>query len=244
MNHTTHDLELLAALATGYEPDRAAAEALVSSCDECRVVYEGQEQMRLMLAEAGRAQLTENEQSRLLAAIDAARPAPVRPLEVRKPQPKTLSPIWGRAMAVAAAMAVVVGVGATIASQQGSSGATTTVAADTAAAPEFAAGGGSTDERATETTAASAATIYQLAVSEDLDQLKAEAEALADETTAAEGAAVADASCVKETEDLTIEERGESIYQRREVLLLLVEDDDELSPRAFFLDDCTEISLP
>jgi hypothetical protein len=135
----------------------------------------------------------------------------------------------------------VVGVGATIASQQGSgAAATTSVAADAAAAPEFAAGGATNSERAVATTAASA-TLAQLESATDLDRLKAEAEGLADDGAPEEDASV---SCSEETEDLLVQERGESFYQGRQVLLLLVAEDDELSPRAFFLDDCTEIPLP
>ncbi|HJR88267.1 MAG TPA: hypothetical protein VJ930_11500 [Acidimicrobiia bacterium] len=236
MNHDAHDLELLAAHASGYEPDRVAAEALISGCAECRVLFEEQLQLRSLLAGVGSAQLTEREQSQMATAITAALPVPMR----RKTETKPMSPIWGRMMAAAAALAVVVGVGATIASQQGSGNAATTSMAADAAAPEFAAGGATNTERATATTAASA-TLAQLEAGGDLDELKAEAEALADEGTPAGDASV---SCVEETEDLAIEERGESTYQGRQVLLLLVEDDGELSPRAFFLDDCSEIVLP
>ncbi|MGH8923890.1 MAG: hypothetical protein ACRDWA_04495 [Acidimicrobiia bacterium] len=245
MNHSTHNLELLAAHASGHEPDRAAAETLLSTCDECRLVYEEQVQMRSMLARAGYAHLSASEQAQLAAAIGAARPGPARSFEARRAQPKTLNPIWGRVMAAAAAMAVVVGVGATIASQQGGDlAATTTVAADTAAAPEFATGGAENGERAPATTAASAeATLYQLEAAGDLDRLKAEAEALSDETTAQDSAAL-DAQCAEETEDLTVSARGESTYQERAVLLLLAEEDGDLLPRAFFTDNCSEIPLP
>lgn len=237
MNHDTHDLELLAAHASGYEPDRIAAEALISSCEECRVLFEQQLHLRSLLTEVGLAQLTESEQSQLEKAVTAAMPAPIR----RKTETKPLSPIWGRMMAAAAVMAVVVGVGATIASQQGSGGAaTTTIAADAAAASEFAVGGATNTERAPATTAASA-TLAQLEGAGDLDQLKAEAEALADEAAPEGDASVA---CAEETEDLAIEERGESTYQGRQVLLFLVEDEGELTPRAYFLDDCSEIALP
>lgn len=237
MNHDTHDLELLAAHASGYEPDRAAAESLISACEECRVLFEEQLQLHSLLAEVGPAQMTDSERSQLLTAITAALPVPIR----RKRESKPLSPIWGRMMATAAALAVVVGVGATIASQQGSgAAATTSVAADAAAAPEFAAGGATNSERAVATTAASA-TLAQLESATDLDRLKAEAEGLADDGAPEEDASV---SCSEETEDLLVQERGESFYQGRQVLLLLVAEDDELSPRAFFLDDCTEIPLP
>ena len=241
MNHGTHDLELLAAYASGYEQDRPAAEALITSCEDCRVIYEQQVQMRSLLAGLGPASMTEAERAQLASAITAALPAPVPRLAPRRSQ--RLSPIWGRMMATAAALAVVVGVGATIANQQGGAAATTTLGAETAAAPEFAAGAADSGERATATTTASAATIYQLASAEDLEELKAEAEGLADDGAAEEDAAVA-ATCAEETEDLTIRARGESIHQGREVLLLLAEDDGELSPRAFFLDDCSEILLP
>jgi hypothetical protein len=138
----------------------------------------------------------------------------------------------------------VIGVGATIASQNSSENAATTFAADTAAAPEFAAGGSDNGERSMVTTAAGAATLYQLEAAGDLDQLKAEAEALADDTSSEDGTAVAVASCAEETEGLAIRARGESTYQGRTVLLILAEDDGEISPRAFFADDCTEIPLP
>ncbi|HJU52203.1 MAG TPA: hypothetical protein VJ815_07710 [Acidimicrobiia bacterium] len=236
INHDSHDLELLAAHASGYEPDRIAAEALISSCEECRTLFEQQVQLRSMLMEVGSAQLTPSEQSQLLTAITAALPIPIK----RKTEPQPLSPIWGRMMAAAAALAVVVGVGATIASQQGSGASATTIAADAAAAPEFAAGGATNTERAPATTAASA-TLAQLEAAGDLNQLKAEAEALSDEGAPTEDASV---SCAEETEELVIEERGESTYQGRPVLLLLVKDDGELSPRAYFEDDCTEIPLP
>jgi len=243
MNHNTHDLEVLAAYASGYEPDRTAAEALVSSCEDCRGIYEEQLRMRSLLSHAGTVYLTESEQVQLVTAIAGAMPGSVRRLDISKAQPKPLSPVWGRMMAAAAALAVVIGVGATIASQNGSGNAATTFAADTAAAPEFAAGGSGNGERSTVTTAAAAATLYQLEAAGDLDQLKAEAEALAaDDTSSGEGNAVAE--CAEETEGLTIRAIGESTYQGRAVLLMLAEDDDEVSPRAFFTDDCTEIPLP
>jgi hypothetical protein len=243
MNHNSHDLEVLAAYASGYEPDRTAAEALVSTCEDCRVIYEEQLRMRSLLSHAGTVHLTESEQVQLVTAAGAM-PGSVRRLDISKAQPKPLSPVWGRMMAAAAALAVVIGVGATIASQNGSGNTATTFAADTAAAPEFAAGGGDNGERSTVTTAAAAATLYQLEAAGDLDQLKAEAEALADDTSSGEGTAVADGSCAEETEGLTIRAAGESTYQGRAVLLMLAEDDGEVSPRAFFTDDCTEIDLP
>ena len=243
MNHNSHDLEVLAAYASGYEPDRTAAEALVSSCEDGRVTYEEQLRMRSLLSHAGTVHLTESEQVQLVTAAGAM-PGSVRRLDTSRAQPKPLSPVWGRMMAAAAALAVVIGVGATIASQNGSGNAATTFAADTAAAPEFAAGGGDNGERSTVTTAAAAATLYQLEAAGDLDQLKAEAEALADDTSSGEGTAVSDGSCAAETEGLTIRATGESTYQGRAVLLILAEDEGEVSPRAFFTDDCTEIQLP
>lgn len=240
MNHDAHDLELLAALASEHEPDRIAAETLISECAECRVLFDEQLQLRSLLAEVGSAQMTESERSQLLTAVTSALPTPMR----RRTETKPLSPIWGRMMAAAAALAVVVGVGATIASQQGSgNAATTSLAADAAAASEFAVGGATNTERASAAspTTAGVATLAQTEAEGDLDRLKAEAEALADDSAPEEDASV---SCAAETEDLEIRERGESVYQGRQVLLLLVEDDGELSPRAFFLDDCTEIALP
>jgi hypothetical protein len=244
MNHNSHDLEVLAAYASGYDPDRTAAEVLVSSCEDCRAIYEEQLRMRSLLSHAETVRLTESEAVQLVTAIAGAMPGSVRRLDTSKPQPKPLSPVWGRLMAAAAALAVVIGVGATIASQNSSENAATTFAADTAAAPEFAAGGSDNGERSTVTTAAGAATLYQLEAAGDLDQLKAEAEALADDTSSEDGTAVAVASCAEETEGLAIRARGESTYQGRTVLLILAEDDGEISPRAFFADDCTEIPLP
>jgi hypothetical protein len=244
-NHTSHDLEVLAAYASGYEPDRSAAESLVATCNDCRVIYEEQLQMRSLLSHAETAYLTESEQVQLVTAIAGAIPRSVRRPDNGKAHAKPLSPVWGRMMAAAAALAVVIGVGATIASQDGPGNAATTFAADTAAVPEFAAGGGvGSGERSTVTSAAGAATIYQLEVAGDLDGLKAEAEALGDDTSSGEGTAVADVSCAEETEELTIRAIGESTYQGRAVLLILAEDDGEVSPRAFFTDDCTEIRLP
>lgn len=241
MNHDAHDLELLAALASEHEPDRIAAETLISECAECRALFEEQLQLRSLLADVGSAQMTESERSQLLTAVTSALPVPIR----RKTETKPLSPIWGRMMAAAAALAVVVGVGATIASQQGSGNSATTSLAADAAAPEFAVGGATSSERASTAaaspTTAAAATLAQADAKGDLNRLKAEAEALADDSAPEEDASV---SCAAETEDLQIRERGGSFYQGRQVLLLLVEDDGELSPRAFFLDDCTEIALP
>jgi hypothetical protein len=238
-NHNSHDLQVLAAHASGYEPDRNAAEALVASCEDCRIIYEEQLHMRSLLTGVGSAHLTESEQLQLVTVVAGAMPALARRPDIPETKLRPVSPVWSRMMAAAAALAVVIGVGATIASQDGSRNAATTLAADTAASPEFAAGGAG--ERATVTTAAGAATL-QLEAAGGLDELKAEAAALADDPPSGEGAAVAE--CAEETEELTIRAIGESTYQGRAVLLMLVEDSGEVSPRAFFIDDCTEIALP
>jgi hypothetical protein len=238
-NHNSHDLEVLAAYASGYEPDRNAAEAMVASCEDCRIIYEEQLHMRSLLTGVGSAHLTESEQLQLVTVVAGALPASVRRPDIPATKLRPVSPVWSRMMAAAAALAVVIGVGATIASQDGSRNAATTLAADTAASPEFAAGGA---ERATVTTAAGAASL-QLEAAGDLDELKAEAAALADDPSAEE-AAVADVSCAEETEELTIRASAESTYQGRAVLLMLVDDSGEVSPRAFFIDDCTEIAFP
>ena len=240
-NHNSHDLAVLAAYASGYEPDRSAAEALVVSCEDCRMIYEEQLHMHSLLSGVGSVRLTESEQLQLVTAVVGAMPPSVRRPDKPETKVRPISPVWSRMMAAAAALAVVIGVGATIASQDGSRNAATTLAADTAASPEFATGGAA--ERATVTTAAGAATL-QLQAAGDLDELKAEARGLADDPSSEEGAAAADVACAEETEDLTIRARGESTYQGRAVLLMLVEDSGEVSPRAFFMDDCTEIALP
>lgn len=244
MTHSTHDLEVLAAHASGFEPDRGAAEALLATCEECRLVYDEQVGMRFVLSQAGAARLNEAEQATLLAALGTALPiaSPVTRLESIRhgPANKPLSPVWGRMLAAAAALAVVVGVGALLPNRGNQT--TTTLAATDAAAPEFAAGGAN-DEQAAETTAA-AATIYGLTASDELSGLKAEAQALEEADANQARMADLDDQCPSETEGLTIRAIGESTYQERRVILILAESDGEVSPRAFYADDCSEIPLP
>jgi hypothetical protein len=236
-DHATHDLELLAGAASGYEPDRVGAEELMGSCEECRLVYEEQLETRSLLLQSGLVRMTAAEERQLLSAVSSAFPAQLKQRRARQ-QSKALSPIWGRVMAAAAVLAVMVGIGATVATQQLAGGGATTTAAAAAAPAEMAAGGAEADERST--AASSSLLAYGLAADDDAARLKVEAESLAADNAAQ--AADEEVVCAEELSDLTIRARGESSYQGRPVLLVLT--DGEPQARAFFADDCTEIALP
>lgn len=134
--HTHHDLDLVIALAEGSLADPSAAEELIASCSECADTYEAYLTVRAAVAAAPAPAMTELEKRRMSnalwaeLAVDGTAPAGLSPAPVdgsartradaptprtrdHAPTPRT-TPWWYRVAPVAAALAVVVGVGATL----------------------------------------------------------------------------------------------------------------------------------
>lgn len=236
MNHSEHDLDVLASWASGYEPDRRRAEEFIALCPECAEFHLEQTRIRAMLLEAGTARLRPEEAAALTAAITAAQPVALS----TRPAPKPLSPIWGRVLGAAAALAVVTMIG--FALQPGGGAATATTGLFSAEA----AAGGEADRATTElyaapaTTAAASAVAGDTAIQDgDLARLEEESERLLVAPPEASQGAL---PCPEVATDAIAS--AEVDYRDRTVLLLLVEEDGERIVRAFFTDDCSEILLP
>ncbi len=238
MNHTEHDLDLLASWASGYEPDRRRAEEFMSQCPECAAFFTEQSQVRSLLAGMGSARLRTEEATSLLAAVSTAQPLPVTL------KPKPISPIWNRLLGAAAALALVTAIGIAF-RPSGGAGEVPTNAASGAASDSRAAESAlemqaATTMAASETTAA---TFGDATMAGDLDTLKTEADTLQSEPP--EGAANAHRLAVEcPALDLEILALVETTYQERETFLILVEEEGATVVKAYFADDCTEIVLP
>lgn len=108
--HSEHDLDLISDLVEGRLDDPAPAEALIATCAECAEAYEAHRLVKAAVAAEPAVSLNDLERRRLHDALWAdLAPAPARP-EPRK----ATTPWWYRVAPVAAALVVVVGVGAVL----------------------------------------------------------------------------------------------------------------------------------
>ena len=260
MTHLDHDLDLIAAHAAGDPADREQAESLVRSCPECANEFREQLAMRQLLGNVPAAQLTSFEADALHRGVMSQLPAPVVDLAAARNR-KLLSPVWGRLSAVAAVLAGVVVIGTIFATGGGGDGAATTTIGF-----ELAAGESSEDRMAAAaaTTAASESTFAGatgqnledsagIAGSDEnsLDSLAGKARLLLEQeineaaptATTAAGNLDYEAACPALTE-LTVVKTAEASLDERPVIILVIEEDDVLSARAYFTDDCSEIDLP
>lgn len=133
--HNDHDLELIAALAEDRLEDPAPAEDLVRTCPECADAFHSHRTVLDAAADDAIAPLDDLERRRLRTSVwealeadrAAGSPRPAFPSQAR---PKT--PWWYRVAPVAAALVVVVGVGANLVRQDGDQATATTAAGLTA----------------------------------------------------------------------------------------------------------------
>ena len=259
MTHLDHDLDLIAAHAAGDLADREQAESLVQSCPECATELREQLAIRQLLGNAPTAQLTTFEADALHRGVRSQLPAPVIDLAAARAR-KPLSPVWGRLTAVAAVLAGVVVIG-TVFANGGDENATAT----TTIAIELAAGESSEDRMAAAAaTTAAAETTFAAGAGQNLedagiagsdedslDSLAGKARLLLEQEingaapTATTSAANLDyqAACPALAE-LTVVTTAEASLDERPVIILVIEEDDVLSVRAYYTDDCSEITLP
>ncbi|CAN5273257.1 hypothetical protein BH18ACT5_BH18ACT5_01100 [soil metagenome] len=250
MNHSQHDLDLIASYATGDMSERAQAEALMASCTECAAEYREQVAIRQLLGGLGVAPLTTDEAARLQAAVWSRLPAPVTDLSTRTAR-KPLSPVWGRLTAVAAVLAGVVLVGSVLVRSGGGDATFTTLAAELNAGESSAERASATTIAATETT--TDATVQEdagvmLALDNSLDSLGIRAQELLAQVksgnTPTTAAPAADAASCREVDDATVLARTEASLEQRQALIVIVQGETEPEARAFYTDDCSEIDLP
>lgn len=112
--HTEHDLDLVIALADGSLTDPHPAEDLVATCPECADTYEAYLAVRAAVAASPVATMTDLERRRLHNSLWAEIADEKAPAASPAPAAAPRTPWWYRVAPVAAALAVVVGVGATL----------------------------------------------------------------------------------------------------------------------------------
>jgi hypothetical protein len=243
MTHSTHDLALIAGLAAGESDPQA--EALVATCELCAEEYREQLAMKGLLAEISPATLNADEARLLRERVMGSLSTPVvDELALRR---KPLSPVWGRLTAVAAAIAGITLVGAVVTSGGGAGSATTS-------SDDFALIGQSSDMRAAATTAAAtaeasggAADSVMLAPDESFADLKGQAQELLDQARSGNvsttAAPAAEAESCELPPDLEIVTQAQTTLNERPVVIVIVETEAGLVARAFYTDDCSEITL-
>ena len=240
MNHSEHDLDLLASWASGYEPDRRRAEEFMAQCPECAAFFAEQSQVRSLLAGVGTARLRPEEATSLLAAISTAKALPAALSQRAKP----ISPVWNRLLGAAAALAVVTAIGIAIRPSGGAGEMPTNAAAGAASDSRAAESALEMQSATTSAAAGTTAGVFTAAdAAGDLDSLKAEADAFAaeppEDTANAQRLAFLCPSV-----DHEILASVETTFQGRETFLILVEEEEAPVVKAYFSDDCTEILLP
>jgi anti-sigma factor RsiW len=127
-----HDFELIAAIAEGElsPAEQSAAEATLASCDDCRSDLELQREALAFIRAAGPVKMNDLERATIYRNVQAAvRPSPTSVSKPSVPWFQRLMP----AMAAAAALLVVVGIGSVLVNGAGdadSAAETTTVAGE------------------------------------------------------------------------------------------------------------------
>ena len=237
MNHSQHDLDLIASYATGDLSVRAQAEALIASCPECAAEYREQAAIRQLLGGLGVAPLTTDEAARLQAAVWSGLTPPVTNLSTRAAR-KPLSPVWGRLTAVAAVLASVVLVGSVLVRSGGGDAALTTIAAELNAGESSAQRASATTFAATGTDAGATAQEdagAMLALDDSLDSLGIRARELLDQVksgnTPTTAAPAADAPSCSEFDDVTVLATTEASLESRPVLIAIVQGETEPEAR-------------
>lgn len=254
-NHDLHDLDLIAAHASGEVDPRA--EVLVSTCGDCRAEYDLQRQVREWLSLAPAVTMAEHERSalqhRVAGQID--RQAMAGTQDRRKTQaPGALLLRIGAAAAGIAVLAGLTGVLGQIGG--GSAGSATTVAAaGTLAATEsmLAADDGDLSEPDASTEATTA--MLGMAAPEsrglpggDEAAVREEAktlteEAVTDTATAAAENRVAQPPCVEEIEGLAPLLWAESFLDGEPVVIIVVEGEENPEALVFILKTCELVDL-
>jgi hypothetical protein len=243
-NHDRHDLELIAAHASGESDPRAVA--LVENCAECRTEFELQQRVRSWLQAAPSVAMAEHERDALHSRV-SQRLAGARSSSRRVPG-AWLLPVG----AAAAAVAMVAGLSGVL---RGGQGAALTMVAGSLAADaggnvtgeELYAGAAAAEAPAT-TAAALAAPAARTLPGGDLDAVRAEAEALAagesDQgmTEAADMSAVP--PCLEAIGDSAVIRWATSILDGEPIVIMIVSTDEEApETRVFVVEDCSPVDL-
>lgn len=146
--HKHHDLDLIADFAAGRLDDPESAQAMVATCPDCSRAYHNHRTVLEAVSRQSPAVLNDLERHQVRMAVwEALGPEPSRAVSASR------TPWWYRVSAVAAALVVVVGVGATLLGGRGGGTATMagealTTTADAVEAPAdtfAAASGGAAD---------------------------------------------------------------------------------------------------
>jgi hypothetical protein len=248
-NHDQHDLDLIAAYASGEIDPRA--EDLVGSCAGCRVEFDLQRQVREWLVSAPMVTMADHERSALHHRVTAqlGHVLKNRRAGARRFAPSTLLVRLG---AAAAGLAVVLGLSGVMGQLGfgGATAATTTLAATEAVNAQV------TDEAsglAASTTAAPSAD-YGLAsmrsslIGGDADAVREEAKALAEELNVPTYAGqatdrVAAPPCVDQIEGLTPLLWAESLLDGEPIVIIVVEGEDQPEALVYRLDTCELVDL-
>ena len=111
--HQNHDLELIAAFAEGRLDDVAPAEALVADCEECAEIFRSHRTVLQAVHRQAPVAMSELERHRLHASVwGTLQTGATSPAAPAKKAART--PWWYRVVPVAAALVVVVGIGANL----------------------------------------------------------------------------------------------------------------------------------
>lgn len=220
--HQNHDLELIAAFAEGRLDDTAAAEALVADCEVCAEIFRSHRTVLQAVHLQAPVAMSELERHRLHASVWDSLQTGASSSAVTPAKKAARTPWWYRVVPVAAALVVVVGIGANLlpggdsaafetvadtvggpadayrplGADEAQAGAETTAAADTASADTTAAGASESQLAAPATELEDAATDFQQRAVADAAEVADKARACVDADPAAEGTPVASESAV------------------------------------------------
>lgn len=248
-NHDLHDLDLIAAHASGEIDPRA--EALVSTCTQCRAEYDLQLQVREWLKLAPVLTMADHERSALQHRVSA---------QIGRSRTRAPGGLLFRIGAAAAGLAVVAGLSGVLGQLGRVTGAaaTTTNAAGTVAATESMlaaddgdltdAAGSAEDASATTAALAMAAPESRSLPGGDEAAVRAEGETLTEEAATAPAAGtaydrVAAPPCVEEIEGLTPLLWAESVLEGEPVVIIVVEGEEAPEALVYSLDNCELIDL-
>ncbi len=249
--HLQHDLELIAAYAEGLPADGDEARHLVEVCADCKREYDLQRGVKSLVASLPPVRLTDPERLELHAIIERLPHGNVITMNDRRRTQR-----WMRVASIAAAGLVLIGLGAVFVGTMGagSRGAFSTTAgalggndsSTEAIAPTTAAGG--TTSAAAET----ALDTLRLLAGGDADAVRAEIDALLDESsqplygaspredaTQGEGAACADEVSTREVLQV-----AESSLDGRPIVIFIVATQDEREALIYDEATCVLVELP
>jgi hypothetical protein len=243
--HLQHDPELIAAYAEGLLADGEEARRLVEECTHCRREYELQRGVKSLISGLPQARLTDPERLELHAIIERLPGGRVVTLEDRRRTQR-----WMRVASVAAAGLVLVGLGAVFVGMMGAGSRNSfttsealltegpTEAFDTAAA--------------TTTIAASAAETYRLFTGGDADAVRAEIDAMLDESSqpaygagpSEDAAQLEEALCTAEVSSREVLQTAQSRLDGRPIVIFVVATEDGREALVYDEATCVLVELP